>query len=179
MYSGKIVIASRVSGKTTKILSSFDSEKDLLIVYNKNYIKELVDVKSFIKVIGSSDDFNKVMGFSIDTLYIDEYLFFPNNFKLSIRKFIDTAKINKVIVMTTPDKFYDKKVIDFIRVMNGNNLQHLFKDYLSYDFIQKYKDYFYNLLTDPNLSIESYYDSMKSSIGKEAFEREYLGIWHK
>jgi len=180
MYSGKIVIAPRASGKTTKILSMFDPKKnDVLIVPNKNNLKRLVDFYSFNNIISNYQGIDRFKSLNINTLYIDEYLFLPDDFKLSIRQFIDTSKINKIIVMTTSDKLYDKDVIDFIRVMNGNNLQHLFKDFLSNGFIQKYKDYFYNLLTDPNLSIESYYDSMKSSIGKEAFEREYLGIWHK
>jgi len=95
-----------------------------------------------------------------------------------IRELIDTLKINNVIVMTTSDKFYNKKIVDFIRHTRSNNFTYVF-DYLSDSFLEKYNDYFYNLLTDPNLSIESYYDSIKSNISKENFEKEYLGIWYK
>jgi len=70
----KIVIAPRGSGKTTKILSSFDPVNDLLITLNKRYIKKIVGNSD--RIVGNLDDLDKIRGIFINTLYIDEYLFF-------------------------------------------------------------------------------------------------------
>ena len=180
-------IQPRQSGKTSKALYEYfkDPENSFLIVKNVERVKNrLINInKSLLNNIINSNQLTKrIKNKFVNTIIIDDYLFFSPKEKKELYELINKSYYKDIVIISSADKIYDKKLLNSIK-----NIKSSYRCIpISENVVEKKKinDLYYNFLTDPktdiidfNLSPSRIDSDLKKNIGEEIYNREILNKW--
>lgn len=110
---------------------------------------------------------------TVKTIILDEYMFFKN--KQKIYETIHELNPERVLIYSTSDKQYSKKVIDLIKHSKSNNLEII-------NPTKEVGELYYNFITDPDSIIHDdmsrsnikYKDMLQPGRYEIEFENKYL-----
>ena len=174
----------RQSGKTTKAIYTFlkDPENTIFVVHNSNTIEYIHDKvgKNIKNCISSKQFHNKIIGKQTPkTIILDEYMLFKN--KDEIYKIVQVIQPENVYIFSTPDKLYDKKLIDFVKehkhTTSYQDLLLKYENKLTENIEKQIYDLYYNFLTDNDtILIDGDFNRQTYLSGLEKPNQDWLSI---
>lgn len=186
----EINIYPRRAGKTTIVKEKFleNVENSILIVpnnsmkkrylleFNKFYNYEYFTSKIFVASYISQIPNFKGSRFERKTFLVDEFFMFGEEL-YGFYKFNPAITNCNWICFGTSNMLYDESLI---KLTNLIKMEPRIKKFISEDaFKEIEKNYYCNLITEPDFTVYSHYNEMRQVLTDEQFKIEYLGRWLK
>ncbi|MFW6016729.1 MAG: hypothetical protein ACOCRK_09855 [bacterium] len=187
----------RQTGKTTKITENAikqanSNKKVLIITFNNNMLlsirQEIIKnvhhldnkIKNNIDMLSARDAiktlYNNQKDFdSYDKIFIDEYLYFKEEYQMELYNLLKVyAKNADIEIRTSPVKKIDKTFFKLVKCIK-NDETHVSTDIFSDNAKSELEYLYYNFLTDKNTDLIVRYDDAKELYPPDRFDTEYLG----
>lgn len=188
-FEGHIYIQPRQSGKTTMLINDIiDDENSCLIVRDnqtKIYIKDQVrrsvnfDKKIYTDIMTRVIQINIIDPLTVkirsyDTIYIDDYFFFSQEYKKRVSMLLEVTRPKRVIVRSTSDRKYPQQLVKWMRGIRyiGLPIYTLDKKWTEQEDVTELWN---NILTDPCFEIHTWHADHKKHLNKEDFEVQIMG----
>jgi hypothetical protein len=161
-----IYIQPRQTGKTTMGMFEYLKSPDstLIITLNNSTVDHLI--RSIRPILSGRLNMNittehqflmvgdaKKYRHTIKTIILDEYMFFKNKEKMY--NTINELNPERLLIYSTSDKTYSKKIIDLIKHSKANDLEVI-------NTTKEFHELYYNFITDPDSVIHD--DMSRSNI---------------
>jgi hypothetical protein len=190
----KFYMTPRQVGKSTKTIYEYEKDVDdtLIVMHNEKSIKHhQKKFNSNPKNLISSATFRRfTSGKKFKTIILDEWCFFPN--KKEIYEHIKTLNPDNLIIFSTPNRFYDVDVFNYVKECKKNNftlnmtLDKIMGMFMIYDKLEV-EDLYYDFITDPDVDliktnfgvIMEDREQFKESMGLSKFELQINGNFFK
>lgn len=178
-----IFISPRQSGKTTKLIRTFEAnceegKNTYLLLHSKaSYVNSIKRVnpefRSNVFYVDSFVGDCEILEIP-EAILIDDYFNMLPFYKKELYEYVTKNDI-EVIIRATSDRLYNLNTVDLIAIMKDFRID---PEVLKEDIRD---DYYYNFLTDNDATIETEEtredSNFKDKLDKEHYQTEILGLW--